>query len=52
VVRQPHGERFSRAAPGLAGDYERLAAEIVDRFAERQAAYAADRGLVAAGAEQ
>jgi len=46
------GERFSRAAPGLAGDYERLAAEIVDRFAERQAAYAADRGLVVAGAEQ
>jgi cellulose biosynthesis protein BcsQ len=46
------GERFSRAAPGLAGDYERLASEILDRFAERQAAYAAERGVVAVGVDR
>jgi cellulose biosynthesis protein BcsQ len=46
------GERFSRAAPGLAGDYERLAAEIVGRFADRQAAYAAERGLVTVGGDR
>ncbi len=46
------GERFSRAASGLAGDYERLAAEVVARFAERQAAYAAERGLLTVGVNQ
>jgi cellulose biosynthesis protein BcsQ len=46
------GERFSRAAPGLAGDYERLTAEIVGRFADRQAAYAAERGLVTVGGDR
>jgi chromosome partitioning protein len=46
------GERFSRAASGLAGDYESLAAEIVARYAERQAAYATERALLSVGVNQ